>query len=81
MRIYVPCCRSNNVLELWDVKHTPHLDRVFTVGKDDSIESIAWCNERLFSAGLGGSVLEHDVLTTTVTVSVVFTLEVFLHSW
>lgn len=64
--------RSNNTLEIWDVKHTPHIDRVLIVDENDSIESIAWCDERLFTAGQGCSVLEHDILNMSVKVSVIY---------
>ncbi|XKL63463.1 hypothetical protein PGB90_005827 [Kerria lacca] len=58
--------RSNNTLEIWDVKHTPHVDRVFIGDKDDSIESIAWYNGRLFTASLCGSIFEHDLLNLSI---------------
>lgn len=45
------------------MKHTPHIDRTFIWDKNDSVESISWFNERLFTCGLGGSVIELSLST------------------
>lgn len=55
-------------MELWDVKHTPHLDRVFMKEDEESIESVAWCGERLFISGMTGSVIELDLLNLSIKV-------------
>ncbi|XP_065212187.1 U3 small nucleolar RNA-associated protein 4 homolog [Planococcus citri] len=55
--------RSNNTVEIWDVRHTPHIDRVFIGDPNNSVQSIAWLNNRLFCSGLAGSVSEIDLPT------------------
>lgn len=55
--------RSNNTVEIWDVRHTPHIDRVFIGNTNNPVQSIAWLNNRLFCSGLAGSIIEIDLLT------------------
>ncbi|XP_054278746.1 U3 small nucleolar RNA-associated protein 4 homolog isoform X2 [Macrosteles quadrilineatus] len=54
--------RSNNTIEIWDLSHTPHIDRVL-LSTDHSVESLVWYNGRLFSSGLNGMINEHNLLT------------------
>lgn len=58
--------RSGNILEIWDVKHTPHIDRVIIIDENDTVESVIWCGDRLFTSGIAGSVLEYDILNLSV---------------
>ncbi|KAG8285601.1 U3 small nucleolar RNA-associated protein 4 [Homalodisca vitripennis] len=55
--------RSDNSIEVWDLSHTPHIDRVIQSSDNISVESLVWCNGRLFSSGLNGMVTEYDLLT------------------
>lgn len=55
--------RSDNSIEIWDMSYTPHIDRVIMGQPERSVESLLWCNGRLFSSGLTGMVVEYDLLT------------------
>ena len=55
--------RANGDIELWNVSHDWHLERFIRGGEDASVESIAWANGRLFSAGLHSTVTEYDLKT------------------
>lgn len=69
--------RSGNILEIWDVKHTPHIDRVIIIDENDTVESVIWCGDRLFTSGIAGSVLEYDILNLSVKVSLICKLHLF----
>jgi len=62
-------CRGGNVgaIELWDVTHQPYLEKVLLdveqIDGKASVESLIWVAGRLFSCGLHGFVVEHNVFT------------------
>lgn len=63
---------SYGSIELWDVAHQPCLvneilDLELIDGKP-SVESIVWIKGRLFSAGLHGFVVEHDLSSLKIKV-------------
>lgn len=49
------------------MNHQPFLERVIpeleTIDGKPSVESVVWAKDRLFSCGLHGFVIEHDVRT------------------
>ncbi|KAL1128880.1 hypothetical protein AAG570_013414 [Ranatra chinensis] len=56
--------RSDNSIEVWNLSHSPYIERTF-VGTCGTVEDLAWFNKRLFSGGLQGSVIEHDLCSQT----------------
>ncbi|XP_017015803.2 U3 small nucleolar RNA-associated protein 4 homolog [Drosophila takahashii] len=54
--------RETPVIELWNLEHTPFLDRVIHLAPDCPVESLAWAGNRLFSADLTGKLIEWDVI-------------------
>ncbi|KAH8364794.1 hypothetical protein KR084_011704 [Drosophila pseudotakahashii] len=53
--------RETPVIELWNLEHTPFLDRVIHLAPDCPVESLAWAGNRLFSVDLTGKLIEWDV--------------------
>ena len=74
----LPCCRSDNSVELWDVscalsqRGAPVCQARLPPAGGASVEALAWSGGRLFSTGLHGHVLEHggDGLEATASTSV-----------
>ncbi|EDV52221.1 U3 small nucleolar RNA-associated protein 4 homolog [Drosophila erecta] len=54
--------RETPVIELWNLEHTPYLDRVIHLPPDSPVESLAWAGNRLFSVDLTGKLKEWDVI-------------------
>ncbi|XP_034938638.1 U3 small nucleolar RNA-associated protein 4 homolog [Chelonus insularis] len=55
--------RSDNSIEIWDVKDFPFLESTIAGDPGDSIESMVWINHlRLLSTGLNGTVKEYDLI-------------------
>ncbi|CAG7652969.1 unnamed protein product [Allacma fusca] len=54
-------------IEIWDMSHTPFLEKVLydleSINDKVSVESLVWIHDRLFSCGLHGFVVEHDLVT------------------
>lgn len=55
--------RSDNSIEIWNLSHTPHIERTILGEPERTVESLVWCNDRLFSAGLNGMIVEYDLFT------------------
>ncbi|KAK4308157.1 hypothetical protein Pmani_020125 [Petrolisthes manimaculis] len=55
--------RADGSIEIWNCQDKPFLQKVLPGGEESSVEGVAWCGERLFSAGLQGFILEHDLVT------------------
>ncbi|KDR20318.1 U3 small nucleolar RNA-associated protein 4 homolog [Zootermopsis nevadensis] len=55
--------RSDSSIEVWDLAHTPHIERTIPGRVNSSVEAITWCGERLFSAGLQGTITEYNLQT------------------
>ncbi|GFS38406.1 u3 small nucleolar RNA-associated protein 4, partial [Nephila pilipes] len=55
--------RSDSSIEIWDTKENPYLEKIIPATSTTSVETVTWCNGRLFSAGLYGSITEHDLET------------------
>ncbi|KAH8365898.1 hypothetical protein KR093_007000, partial [Drosophila rubida] len=55
--------REEGSIELWDMHHAPHLDRVIPLTSDADVEALAWAGERLFSVDLSGKLIEWDLNT------------------
>ncbi|XP_055939265.1 U3 small nucleolar RNA-associated protein 4 homolog [Argiope bruennichi] len=53
--------RADSSIEIWDVKSNPYLEKVIPGTPATSVETLAWCNGRLFSAGLYGYITEYDL--------------------
>lgn len=58
--------RADGSVEIWNCKHRPFMQQVIHGDEDSSVEALAWCNGRLFSAGLHGFLLEYDLASCTV---------------
>lgn len=54
--------RSDNSIEIWNLEHTPHLEKLFPGGTEASIEALVWSKGRLFSTGLHGFIVEYDLV-------------------
>ncbi|XP_017080916.1 U3 small nucleolar RNA-associated protein 4 homolog [Drosophila eugracilis] len=54
--------RETSIIELWNLEHTPYLDRVIHLPPDSPAESLAWAGNRLFSVDLTGKLIEWDVI-------------------
>lgn len=44
------------------MSYTPHIDRVILGQPERSVESLLWCNGRLFSSGLNAMIVEYDLM-------------------
>uniref|UniRef100_A0A1B6CBI0 Anaphase-promoting complex subunit 4-like WD40 domain-containing protein n=2 Tax=Clastoptera arizonana TaxID=38151 RepID=A0A1B6CBI0_9HEMI len=55
--------RSDNSIEIWNLCYTPHIERTILGEQERTVESIVWCDDRLFSAGLNGMIVEYDLFT------------------
>lgn len=55
--------RSDSSVEVWNLAHTPHIERTIPGRGNSSVEAVAWCGQRLFSAGLQGTVTEYNLQT------------------
>ncbi|XP_063237651.1 U3 small nucleolar RNA-associated protein 4 homolog isoform X1 [Bacillus rossius redtenbacheri] len=53
--------RADSSVEVWDVAGAPHVQCVLPAGPSHSVEALAWCEGRLFSAGQLGLVREYDL--------------------
>lgn len=58
--------RSDNRIEIWDFTEVPHMECVIPNLRNNSVESVAWCDERLFSTGLEGFVVEYNLSTLAI---------------
>lgn len=58
--------RSDCSVEVWNLGHTPHIERSIPGRVNSSVEALTWCRERLFSAGLQGAVTEYNLQTLSV---------------
>ncbi|KAK7793328.1 hypothetical protein R5R35_003064 [Gryllus longicercus] len=58
--------RGDNRIEVWDFKDVPHMECLLPNLKSNSVESLAWCDQRLFSTGLEGFVVEYNLLTLSI---------------
>jgi U3 small nucleolar RNA-associated protein 4 len=54
--------RSDSSVELWSVSYTPYLQKSIPGTPEASIESLCWFENRLFSCGLHGFVIEYDLI-------------------
>ena len=57
--------RSDNSIEIWNVEHTPHLEKQIPSSAEGSVEAVVWSNGKLFSTGLHGFVIEYDLVKLT----------------
>ncbi|PRD29751.1 UNVERIFIED_CONTAM: U3 small nucleolar RNA-associated protein 4 [Trichonephila clavipes] len=55
--------RTDSSIEIWDVEQNPYLEMIIPETSTSSVETLTWCNGRLFSAGLYGFITEHDLKT------------------
>ncbi|XP_071451575.1 U3 small nucleolar RNA-associated protein 4 homolog [Hetaerina americana] len=54
--------RADNSVEVWDVLNTPHIELTIPGHPETSVESLVWCDGRLFGAGLQGLINEYDLI-------------------
>eukprot|EP01134_Creolimax_fragrantissima_P004669 CFRG4669T1 len=57
--------RADGDIEIWNVEADWVLERCIRGGENVSVEALAWVEQRLFSAGLDGYVVEWDLTTLT----------------
>lgn len=59
--------RSDNRIEIWNIEHTPHIEKIIPGSVEDSIEgsieALVWSKGRLFSTGLHGYIVEYDLVS------------------
>ncbi|XP_065359692.1 U3 small nucleolar RNA-associated protein 4 homolog [Calliphora vicina] len=55
--------RNDGSIEIWDMGNAPCLERTITKTPGNSVEGLAWCADRLFSAGLSGEVIDWNLQT------------------
>lgn len=65
--------RNEASIEIWDLNDAPLLLAYMPGVKNGSVEALAWCEDRLFSTGLGGSLVEWDLINLCVKQSVLLT--------
>ncbi|XP_023334563.1 U3 small nucleolar RNA-associated protein 4 homolog, partial [Eurytemora carolleeae] len=53
--------RSDSSVEVWSVSYTPYLQKTIHGTPEGSVESLCWVDNRLFSCGLHGFLLEYDL--------------------
>ncbi|KAK8374495.1 hypothetical protein O3P69_011772 [Scylla paramamosain] len=59
--------RADGSIEIWNCKSRPFMQLVLPGDNDSSVEALVWCRGRLFSAGLHGFLLEHNLASREVT--------------
>ena len=62
-RFIFPKFRSDNSIEIWNVEHTPHIERQIPGSAEGSVEAVVWSKGKLFSTGLHGFIVEYDLVT------------------
>lgn len=65
--------RSDASVEIWDVVKNPYLEKVIPSVPNTSVETLSWCNGRLFAAGLYGYIYEYDLCTLTLKYQLIVT--------
>lgn len=60
---------ANGDIEVWNVSHDYHQERVIAGGAEQSVEALVWRDGRLFTAGLYAQVTEWDLNTLAPKVS------------
>ncbi|XP_045463554.1 U3 small nucleolar RNA-associated protein 4 homolog [Harmonia axyridis] len=59
--------RLNASIEIWNVKDAPFIEKVLAFNSENySIEDLGWFQDRLFSVGLHGFILEYDIVKCTI---------------
>ncbi|XP_023224125.1 U3 small nucleolar RNA-associated protein 4 homolog isoform X1 [Centruroides sculpturatus] len=56
--------RSDSSIEIWDLKYAPYQEAIISCS-EDTVESLAWYNGRLFSVGLNAEIAEYDLIKLT----------------
>ncbi|XP_045118529.1 U3 small nucleolar RNA-associated protein 4 homolog [Portunus trituberculatus] len=59
--------RTNGDIEIWNCWSRPFMQLFLPGDNDSSVEAMVWCQGRLFSAGLHGFLLEHNLASREVT--------------
>ncbi|CAG9829555.1 unnamed protein product [Diabrotica balteata] len=55
-------CRTDATIEIWNLQNTWFLERTIAPSTDNfSIEDVVWCDNRLFSVGLHGLLIEYNL--------------------
>lgn len=57
----IALCRDDASIEIWDVSVKPKLEKVIANVEGASVETLSWCNDRLFSGGLAGDITEWNL--------------------
>ena len=60
--LYWKIIRSDNSIEIWNLEHSPHIEKLIPGSTEGSIEALVWSKGRLFSTGLHGFVVEYDLV-------------------
>lgn len=55
--------RENASIEIWNWQHAPYMQQSIPGSVDSSVEALGWVNNRLFSTGLTGELIEWDLTT------------------
>ncbi|XP_015832958.1 U3 small nucleolar RNA-associated protein 4 homolog isoform X2 [Tribolium castaneum] len=55
--------RADASVEIWNLTHCAFIERTIASSTENfSIEGLAWCDDRLFSVGLHGLLIEYDLM-------------------
>ncbi|XP_015588039.1 U3 small nucleolar RNA-associated protein 4 homolog [Cephus cinctus] len=65
--------RNDNSIEIWNVENAPFVERTIVGHPEGSVEAVLWVDLRLFSTGLHGMVMEHDLTSLGVKYETVVT--------
>lgn len=57
----IHCYREDASIEIWNLEYAPYLKQTIVGTANASVESIGWVNNRLFSTGLTGELIEWDL--------------------
>ncbi|CAG9769857.1 unnamed protein product [Ceutorhynchus assimilis] len=59
--------RSDASIEIWNLSNLPFIDRTIASNLENfSVEGLSWCDNRLFSVGLHGWLVEYDLFRLNV---------------
>nr|XP_033325661.1 U3 small nucleolar RNA-associated protein 4 homolog [Megalopta genalis] len=65
--------RNDNSIEVWNVANAPFVECTIAGCQENSIESILWIDQRLFSTGLHGMITEYNLTTLSIKSEVAVT--------
>lgn len=68
-----PNYRADASIEVWDLKQAPYLAKFIPGVENGSVEALGWVGTRLLSTGLGGALVEWDLVKLVQKTTVLLT--------